>query len=125
VVHYPSGYFASQRCIVEISDFTRRDLRVNLDRRHNRVDIPFRCILPLVHLRASLGALEALHHPRSGNSLRVLQLSYYLGYGGDFVEIGEVSVSGERVALPALYQNLCSGDAGNVCGQCLDQRDHG
>jgi len=57
-------------------------------------------------------------------SLGVLQLGYYLGYGGDLVEIGEVGVAGQGVALSALYQNLYPRDAGDICGQRLDQRDH-
>ena len=48
-----------------------------------------------------------------------------LGYGGNVVEIGEVGVAGESVALFALYQNLYPRDSGDVGGERLDQRNHG
>jgi hypothetical protein len=49
------------------------------------------------------------------NSLGVLELGYGLGYGGDVVEIGEVGVAGQGVALVAFYQNFHASDSGNVC----------
>src|SRR5271156_3312082 len=58
------------------------------------------------------------------NSLGVLQLGDCLGYCRDVEEIGEVGVPGQSVALVAFYQDLYSGDSGNVRGQRLDQRNH-
>jgi hypothetical protein len=50
--------------------------------------------LTLVHLRRGYSIAEALRHPKSSNSLGILQLRDYLGYCGDVVEVGEVGVAG-------------------------------
>ena len=58
---------------------------------------------PLIPLRPDIATLEALRHPKSRNSLGVLQLSDHLGHCGYIVENRKVGVAGEGVAVFAVH----------------------
>src|SRR5215469_8589178 len=49
----------------------------------------------------------------------LLQLPYQLVHLRHVEEARQVRVSGQRVASPAVHQNLDPVDAGNICGQRL------